>query len=308
MRTARIGQLEVSVIGLGCNNFGRALDEAGSAAVVNAALDVGINHFDTASNYGNGKSESFLGAALGDRRADVVISTKFGVPVPGLAGSGGARPEYVRQSIERSLSELRTDYVDLFMLHKPDPETPIADTLGAMQALVDAGTVREIGCSNLNATQLQNALATASDLGHAAFVCNQMEYSLVRRDPETNGVVESCRDGGVALLPFYPLASGLLTGKTRRGEPPKGRLSMDRYQRYLTDANFDIAERLESYCADHAIPMVHVALGWLIAHDFVPSVTPGATTSEQVRTNAGAADWLPTSEDLVKLETHLAGV
>lgn len=305
MRTGAIGSLHVSVVGLGCNNFGRALDAAAAERVVHASLDAGITHFDTSSNYGEGRSESYLGAALGGRRPEVVIASKFGMPVAGWPDSGGARPEYVRRVIERSLTQLGTDYVDLYMLHRPDPTTPITDTLGAMHDLVEEGKVREIGCSNLDADQLAEALSLSSKLDLATFVANQVEYSLVHRDPETNGLLELCAGRGVALLPFYPLANGLLTGKTRRGQQPQGRLTMDRYQGYLTDENFDVAEGLEAFARDRRLTMVAVALGWLLAHDVVQSVTPGATSAEQVVSNATAAEWEPSIEDLEALESIL---
>jgi aryl-alcohol dehydrogenase-like predicted oxidoreductase len=305
MRTSWIGDLEVSVVGLGCNNFGRALDQAGSAAVVDAALEAGMNHFDTASNYGEGQSESFLGAALGARRDDVVIATKVGVPIPGWEGSGGAAPEYVRQVLERSLTQLGTDYVDIYMIHFPDPKTPIEDTLAAMSALVDEGKVRQIGCSNFNPPQLAEALAVSAERGWPPFVCDQVEYSMIHREPEKNGLVELCLEAGVALLPYYPLANGLLTGKTRRGAEPQGRLKMERYQEYLTDENFDVAEAVERFAEERGLSMVQVALGWLLAQDAVPAVTAGATTPEQVRANAKAADWQPTPDDLAALRRLL---
>lgn len=302
MRTAPIGSLEVSVVGLGCNNFGRALDAEQSARVVDAALDAGMSFFDTASNYGEGRSESFLGAALEGRRDRVVIATKFGVPVPGWEGSGGAKPDYVRRAMERSLRQLRTDYVDLYMIHFPDPETPIEGTLEEMSRLVDEGKARQIGCSNFDAARLSGALEVSRSSGLASFVCDQVQYSLVHREPETDGVARTCLDRGVALLPFYPLASGLLTGKTRRGEPPKGRLRMDRYQDFLTEENFDLAEKVEEFAKQRGLTMVQVALGWLIAQEAVPSVTPGATRPEQVIANAAAAEWRPTPEDLAELD------
>jgi aryl-alcohol dehydrogenase-like predicted oxidoreductase len=301
MRTAKIGSLEVSAIGLGCNNFGRALDASQSAEVVGAALDAGISYFDTASNYGEGRSESFLGAALGSRREDVVISTKFGVPVPGWAGSGGASPEYVRRAMERCLRELGTDYIDLYMIHLPDSGTPIRETLEVMSELVDEGKVRQIGCSNFDSEQLEEALDVSRENSLAGFVADQVEYSMVHREPETSGLSQLCIDRGVGLLPFYPLASGLLTGKTRRGEKPKGRLQMDRYQGFLTDRNFDIVEGIGAFAGERGISMVQVALGWLLAKEAVPSVTAGATTGAQVASNAKAADWEPTTDDLAEL-------
>jgi aryl-alcohol dehydrogenase-like predicted oxidoreductase len=298
-----LGSLEVSVVGLGCNNFGRALDKTGSAAVVNAALDSGMTHFDTASNYGEGQSEAFLGAALGNRRAEVVIATKVGVPIPGWEGSGGASPDYVRKVLERSLSELGTDYVDIYMIHFPDPKTPIEYTLEALNDLVEEGVVRQIGCSNFDPPQLTEALGVSADNGWAAFVCDQVQYSMVHRESESNGLAQLCVETGVALLPFYPLASGLLTGKTRRGSEPQGRLKMDRYQDFLTDENFDLVEELEKFASERGITMVQVALGWLLAQDAVRAVTAGATSPEQVGSNALAAEWAPTGEDLSELAT-----
>jgi aryl-alcohol dehydrogenase-like predicted oxidoreductase len=305
MRTSWLGDLEVSVVGLGCNNFGRALDSEGSKAVVEAALEVGINHFDTASNYGEGRSESLLGAALGDRRDDVVIATKVGVPIPGWEGSGGAAPEYVRQVLERSLAELATDFVDVYMIHFPDSQTPIEDTLAEMSALVDEGKVRQIGCSNFDPAQLTEALAVSAERGWPPFVCDQVQYSMLHREPEENGLAALCLESRVALLPYYPLANGLLTGKTKRGGEPQGRLKMDRYQEFLTDENFDLVEAVEEFAGERELSMVQVALGWLLAQEAVPAVTAGATSPEQVRANARAAEWEPTSDDLRALSTLL---
>ena len=307
MRTARLGNLEVSVVGLGCNNFGRALDAERSAAVVRAAVDSGMTHFDTASNYGEGQSESFLGAALGKHREDVVIATKVGVAIPGWEGGGGASPDYVRQVLERSLSELGTDYVDMYMIHFPDRETPIEDTLGVLHELVGEGKVRAIGCSNFDPSQLAEALEVSETKGWEGFVCDQVQYSMIHREPETNGLAQLCVERGIALLPYYPLANGLLTGKTRRGGEPQGRLKMDRYQEFLTDENFDLVERVEAYARQRELTMVQVALGWLLAQEAVPAVTAGATTPEQVASNALAAGWEPSAEDLVELETVVSG-
>lgn len=306
MRTGFIGGLEVSAVGLGCNNLGRALDAEGSTAVVRAALEAGITYFDTASNYGEGRSESLLGAALGSDREGVVISTKFGVPVPGWEESGGAGPEYAVRATERSLRQLDTEWIDLLMIHFPDPKTPIADTIGAMHELVEAGKVREIGCSNFDATQLAEAARASS--GGPGIICDQVEYSLAHRSPETDGTLAACRSLGAALLPYYPLASGLLTGKVRRGEKPTGRLGMERYQRFLTEENFELVDALSVYAAEHGITMPQLALGWLLSVDGVPSVTAGATRPEQVAANAAAADWQPAERDLLALETMLGTV
>ncbi|MGI9606528.1 MAG: aldo/keto reductase [Acidimicrobiales bacterium] len=301
MRMAMIGSLEVSVIGLGCNNFGRALDQAGTNEVVAKCLDVGINFFDTASNYGEARSEAYLGNALGSHRDDVVVATKFGLAIPGFDQSGGARPEYVRAAIERSLTQLQTDRIDLFQLHFPDPDTPIAETLGAMSELVDEGKVIEIGCSNLNAEQMAEAAAESRRLGVARFVSNQIEYSMVNREVESNGLTEVAQAEDFALLPFYPLACGLLTGKKRAGKPVEGRLNMDRYERFLTDDNYTVTERLRAFAERVGQEMPVVALAWLLAQPTVPSVTPGATKPEQVVSNARASEWSPNAEELEEL-------
>ncbi len=300
-----VGSLEVSVIGLGCNNFGRALDQAGTNEVVAKCLDVGITFFDTASNYGEAKSEGYLAKALGSHRDEVVIGTKFFLPIEGFEQSGGASPDYVRAGIERALTELQTDRIDLFQLHFPDPDTPIGETLGAMSELVDEGKVIEIGCSNLTAEEMVDAAAASRAGGLARFVSNQIEYSMVNREVETNGLVDAARAENFALLPFYPLASGLLTGKKREGQPVEGRLNLDRYQRFLTDENYSVAERLRDFAQRVGQEMPVVALAWLLAQPCVPSVTPGATKPEQVVSNAKASDWIPSEAELVELREIL---
>ena len=301
MKHISLGSLEISVIGLGCNNFGRALDQVGTNAVVSSALDAGINFFDTASNYGEGHSEEMLGKAIGAHRDEVVLATKFGMDVHGVEGLQGAHPDTVRRSVERSLRQLGTDRVDLLQLHFPDPDVPIHDTLVVLGELVNDGVVLEIGCSNLDAAQLAEALAASHAAGLPRFVSNQIEYSMVVREPETNGLAELGEAEGVALLPFYPLASGLLTGKKRKGVAVEGRLNMDRYQRFLTDENFEIVERLRSFAEQRSISMVTVALGWLLAQPTVPSITPGATSPEQIVGNVAAAEWSPSEDELLEL-------
>ena len=302
MRKARLGSLGVSVIGLGCNNFGRALDQAGARVVVDQALDSGINVFDTSDNYGDGQSESFLAAALGNRRNQVVIATKFGMPVSGIPGSGGAAPGYIRRAVERSLDQLGTDYIDLYQLHRPDPDVPIGDTMEAMSALVDEGKVREVGCSNLDANQLSESARTARSLGLRPFLANQIQYSLLHRAPEHDGSIEVGERENVALLPYYPLASGMLTGKVRIGQPIEGRLQMERYQGFLTDSNFEVVEAVRGFALERDITMVQVALGWLLAQRIVPFVTAGATKPEQVTANAAGAAWIPSFADLAALD------
>lgn len=304
MEFAQIGRLRVSVIGLGCNNFGRALDRRQSAAVVQAALDHGVTYFDTARNYGDGRSESFLADALGTHRTEVVIATKFG-RVPRLPDSPGATRADIRRTIETSLTELRTDYIDLYQLHFPDPDTPVAETLEALQELVEEGKVREIGCANFDTARLQEALDVSEKQKWAAFVSNQVHYSMVHRGPERNGLAELCRKEGVALLPYYPLASGLLTGKTRRGERPRGRLRMERYSRFLTDENFDVVEAAVRFAQQRGLTVAQVALRWLLSRSAVPSVSPGATRPEQVAANVAALDWDPSEEELEELDSLL---
>ncbi len=307
MRTSLIGTLEVSVVGLGCNNFGRSLDMGESAAVVHAAIESGVTLFDTASNYGEGRSESFLGAALGNERDEVVICTKFGLPVPGWDGSGGASPDYVRRATLRSLRELGTDYIDLLMIHFPDPDTPIGDTLEAMDDLVSEGKVREIGCSNFSAAQLQEAVGASNGEDLARIVCNQVQLSMVHRAPMTDGTLDACRELDVGLIPFYPLGSGILTGKTRRGEEPVGRLRMERYGEFLSDENFDLVDALRDYATQRDLTMVEVALGWLLTIDGVPTVPAGATKPEQVIANARAGSWAPTADDVASLRALVGG-
>src|SRR5947209_5606230 len=234
MEMRRIGALQVSVVGLGCNNFGGRLDESGTARVVHAAIDAGINFFDTADIYGGTKSELFMGKTLGARRDQIVLATKFGIKLNDQR-LGGAHPDYIRIAVEESLQRLQTDRIDLYQLHKPDPEVPIADTLGALDALVKAGKVREIGCSNFSVDQLRAAEAAVRP-GAARFVSVQNQYSLFHRDPERD-VLPECVRAGLAFLPYFPLASGLLTGKYRQGQPaPEGaRLSGPRGTEALTD-------------------------------------------------------------------------
>lgn len=302
MRTARIGTLEVTALGLGCNNFGRGLDEKGTRVVVDAALEAGITFFDTASNYGGGRSEAYLGEALGSRRRGVVIATKFGTPIPGMDDAGGGAPTYIERMVERSLRQLRTDYIDLYQLHRPDPNTPIEATLETLADLVEKGKVREIGCSNLDAVLLAEALEVSHGHGYPAFVANQVEYSLVHREPEIDGLLDVCRSWGVSLVPYYPLAVGLLTGKVTRGETPTGRLGMDRYRRFLTPENFMVVERLRSFAEARELTPAQVALAWLMSRSEVPTVPAGAMTTEQLASNLGAVEWQPTGEDLAELD------
>lgn len=289
MQKRKIGQLEVSVVGLGCNNFGRRLGAAATERVVLAALDAGIDFFDTADIYGQGLSEEYLGRALKGRRNDAVIATKFGMQMD--EDRSGARPEYVRRAAEDSLRRLGVDHIDLYQLHRPDPDVPIDETLGALGELVQEGLVREIGCSNFTAEQLREAEAAAGD--GPRFVSVQNQYSLLHREPERDTLAE-CERQGVAFIPFFPLANGLLTGKYRRGQPiPEGtRLSgTPRGEELLTEENLELVEDLISFAESRGRTVLDLAFAWLLARPAVGSVIAGATSPEQVRANAAAADW-----------------
>jgi aryl-alcohol dehydrogenase-like predicted oxidoreductase len=301
MKKRSIGSLEVSVVGLGCNNFGTRLDAAATHDVVHAALDAGINFFDTADIYGATKSEEFLGEALGTRRREVIIATKFGMPIDD--DRFGAAPDYVRQACEDSLARLGTDCIDLYQLHAPDDRVPIADTLGALHELVAAGKVREIGCSNFNVTQLREAKAASGD--GPSFVSVQNQYSLVARNPEDDGVLDACDELGLGFLPFYPLANGLLTGKVQPGRPiPQGtrlaKMAPDRSAHWLGDRLQAQLGTLINYAQEVEIPLLTLAFSWLLSHHQVSSVIAGASSSEQVMANAEAVRTL-TAEQIAAL-------
>jgi aryl-alcohol dehydrogenase-like predicted oxidoreductase len=301
MEKRRIGSLEVSVVGLGCNNFGMRIDYARSEAVVHAAIDTGITLFDTADIYGGTHSEEFLGRALGARRQDVVIASKFGMRVDDARL--GAKPAYVRQALEDSLRRLGMDCIDLYQLHQPDPTVPIADTLGALNDLVQAGKVREIGCSNFSAAQLREA-ESAPPPGAARFVSVQNEYSLAHREPESE-VLPECERLGLAFIPYFPLASGLLSGKYQRGIPPpeNTRLSQSwAASRFLSDDRLALAEALGRFAASRGHSLLELAMSWTSHRPAVASVIAGATTPEQVRANAQAANWKLTDSDLVEID------
>jgi aryl-alcohol dehydrogenase-like predicted oxidoreductase len=307
MTTRSIGELEVSVAGLGCNNFGGRIDAAATQAVVDAALDAGVTHFDTADLYGGGKSEEFLGRALGTRRAEVVIATKFGM-LPPPEGLSGGHPEWVARAVEDSLRRLGTDSIDLYWLHQPDPATPVGDTLAALDRLVDAGKVRELGCSNFSAAQLDEAAAAATERGLRPFVTVQNEYSLLHREPEAE-VLPACERHHLSFVPYFPLASGLLTGKYTPGEPPPAgtrlaRWPADRVKRLLSDDQFALVEGLRSFAVAHGHTLPELALSWLATNPLVASVIAGATTPEQVRANAAATDaWRLSGEELAEVDT-----
>jgi aryl-alcohol dehydrogenase-like predicted oxidoreductase len=301
LETRAIGSLHVTIVGLGCNNFGWRIDDHASAEVVDAAIAAGINFFDTADIYGEGRSEEFLGRALFGRRHQVVIATKFGSKMD--EQRQGARPDYIRRAAEDSLRRLNTDYIDLYQLHKPDPQTPIADTLGALDDLVKAGKVREIGCSNFTARQLREA-AEAVGPGAARFVSVQNHYSLYDREPEAE-VLPECVRQGIAFIPYFPLANGLLTGKYHPGDPvPEGsRAAAGFGPKVFTEQNLQWAERLRQFADRQGHTMLQLAISWLAGQPAVASVIAGAKTPEQVRQNATAASWKLTRSEMDEVES-----
>ncbi len=302
----KIGSLEVSIAGLGCNNFGMRIDETAAKQVTDAALDAGINNFDTAESYGNGNSEVFLGRALGNRRDEAVITTKFGGMRGAPEGMAGGSAENVRRAIDGSLERLGTDYVDLYLLHVPDANTPVAETLAALNELIDAGKVREIGCSNFSAAMLDEAASVASANGLRPFVNVQNNYSLLDRNVEQDAL-PAIERLGMTLMPYFPLASGVLTGKYTRGEPPPDgtRLAAwgDRAGAMLTDERMDVVDGLAAYARDHGHTLAELALSWLATCPAVASVIAGATTPEQVRANAaGTAAWQLTDAERADID------
>jgi aryl-alcohol dehydrogenase-like predicted oxidoreductase len=301
--------LMVSTVGLGCNNFGMRIDLDASRAVVDAAIDCGITLFDTSDSYGT--SEEILGELLQGRREQVVLATKFGSDLRGANGPDwGARASrrYIRLAVERSLRRLRTDHIDLYQLHRPDGITPIEETLGALTELVHEGKVRAIGSSNLAAWQVVDAEWTSRHHGLERFVSAQNEYSLLRTEAEAE-LVPACEAAGVGILPYFPLASGLLTGKYRRGDAPPegGRIAAWGMHGLLSDRNFDLVEALEAFAGERDATLLDVAMGGLAARPAVASVIAGATTPEQVRSNARAGLWVPSADDAAALRDITSG-
>jgi aryl-alcohol dehydrogenase-like predicted oxidoreductase len=309
MEFRRLGEsgLVVSVVGLGTNNLGMKLDDEQSRAVVDAALEQGITLFDTSDSYG--ASEERLGALLEGRRDDVVLATKFGSDVRRRGGDNGedwdarGSRRYIRRAVESSLTRLRTDWIDLYQLHRPDPATPIEETLSALSDLVRAGKVRYIGSSNFTGWQVADAEWTSRTRGFERFVSAQNEYNLLKRDVEDD-LVPALEEYGIGLLPFFPLASGVLTGKYRRGEsPPKGsRIEAWGRESLLTDTVFDVLEGLEPFAAARGISVLDVAIGGLAAQPAVASVIAGATSRDQVVANVAAGAWQPSLDDLAELD------
>ena len=302
METRKIGSLEVSVLGLGCNNFGRRVDEAGTRRVVDAAIDAGVTLLDTADIYGGTKSESFLGEILKGRRDRIVLATKFGMEV--AADKKGAAPAYIRRAVRDSLERLQTDHIDLYQLHEPDPNVPIADTLATLDELVREGLVREIGCSNFSADQLTEAANAVAD-GAARFVSVQNELSLLATSDLTDGLAGATALG-LAYIPYFPLASGVLTGKYRRGEKAPAGTRLANYDETPSDEEFDRVDALTALAAEKGRSLLELAIGWLASLDPVASVITGATKPEQIQANAEASTWRLSGEELAEVEAVLA--
>ena len=309
MKMRRLGGsgLKVSEVGLGCNNFGMRIDEKETAAVVDAAIDAGITLFDTADIYGGTKSEEFLGKALGKKRNKIVLATKFGMRVGDNEAKKGGSRRWIMRAVEDSLERLKTDHIDLYQFHQPDPETPIEETLRALDDLVTQGKVLYIGNSNFAGFQIADADWQARIVGRTRFVSAQNQYSLLERRVE-HEVLPACERFGLGFLPFFPLASGLLSGKYKRGEaPPEGtRLAAwgPRGAQALNDKNFEKIEKLEAWAGERGHTLLELAFAWLLGHPVVSSVIAGATSPEQVKANAATAEWALTPaevEDVSKL-------
>ena len=299
MRTRFLGDggPEISVVGLGTNNFGRRCDYEQTLAVIDAALEAGVTLFDTADIYGQGMSEEYIGRALEGRRDCVLIATKFGSEMDERPEERRGNPDYIRWAVEGSLSRLRTAVIDVYQMHQPDPLTPIEETLGALNDLVHEGKVRWIGSSNFSAEQIDAAEEVARGAGFHRFVSVQNEYSFVEREAEDE-VLTTCETLGIGFLPYFPLASGLLTGKYRRGEPAtEGRLA----GRDIPVEHWDRVEALQRFADERGASLLEVAIGGLLAMPAVTSVIAGATKPEQVRANAAAGAWEPSADDVEEL-------
>lgn len=298
--------MSVSAIGLGCNSLGTILDATESESVVRTALDGGISFFDTADVYGNGRSEELLGKALAGHRHEVIIATKFGMPREGEPDSGGASRRLVNDAAEASLRRLGTDYIDLYQLHQPDPEVPVEETARALMDLVQQGKVRFLGVCNVSAEQLDTYEGVFGDRRDKILTSIQVQYSLLRRDAE-HKLIPRCRALGFGLLPYFPLASGLLTGKYRFGErpPPGSRIARwgQTAERVLNSPEMQLVETLAAWAAQRQRSILELAIGWLLSCDVIPSVIAGATSPVQVRANCLAANWTLTEEE--RLEVHV---
>ena len=299
MRTRPLGPsgIQISIVGLGCNNFGRRTDEEGSRAVIDAALDAGITFFDTADTYGNGASEEIIGRTLDGRRDRVVLATKFGGG--GATGHGQGSRDYIRTALQASLERLRTDRIDLYQHHQEDPDTPLAATIEALDELVREGRIRAYGTSNYSPAKVEEAASLAQE----AYVSEQSQYSLLRRDAERE-LLPTCERAGIGFIPYFPLASGMLTGKVGRDRPPEPRTRL--HGRQIGEADLEGVERLSAVAADIGVSLLELAIGFLAAQPVTASVIAGATRPEQVRANAEAGTWEPSESDLAAMRAAAA--
>ncbi|MDH3699991.1 MAG: aldo/keto reductase [Alphaproteobacteria bacterium] len=298
------GGLDVSLVGLGCNAFGIRVDEKGTHAVLDAAIDAGIDFLDTAESYGGGNSETFMGSGLKGKRDKVFLASKFGHNVSHVAGKNRGSPENIRVALDQSLKKLQTDRIDLYQLHRPDSETPVSETMGALEDLVSAGKIRYYGCSYYTGAEMQEAVDAAKKAGLKGFVTAQNAWNMLLRDIEAD-LIPVCEANGIALLPYYPIAKGLLTGKYKKGSvaPAGSRMDGDPS---LAAADFELLERLDTYARDHGYDLLTLAISWLAAQPSIGSIISGASRPEQVASNAAAARWKLTAQNLAEVDAILA--
>jgi aryl-alcohol dehydrogenase-like predicted oxidoreductase len=298
--------LDVSIVGLGCNSFGRRVDEKGTRAVIDAAIDAGVTFFDTAEDYGGGDSEVFMGNALEGRRDKVFLATKFGHSHSHVDGKNKGSPENIRAALEISLRKLKTDHIDLYQQHRPDYDTPFAESMGALEALVAEGKIRYYGCSYLTGAEMQQAIAAANAEGLTGYVTAQNEWNMLRRGIEKD-LVPVCEANGIGILPYYPIEMGVLTGRYKRGDKPAAGGRLAKRPEHLEKIDFDKLEKLSDYAGDHGHDLLTMAMSWLAAQPAIVSIISGASRPEHVSVNAKAADWKMTPENLAEIETILAG-
>lgn len=306
METRSIGSLQVSMVGLGCNNFGMRIDAEQTQAVVDAAIEAGITYFDTAESYGGGMSEELLGRALGRRRADVVVASKWGHTQSLADGERGGDPAQIRRRLDASLVRLGGDYIDHYQMHRPDPQTPAEETLGCLEELRHEGKIRETGCTVFSAAQLQDSHDAAVSTAVEPYASVQNHYSVLTRGPENDGVFDACARLGIAFVPFFPLESGLLTGKYRLDQerPPGSRLAVwgERAETFIDDQKLATVERLSAWATANGHSLLELAMSWHVSHPLVASVIAGAMSPTQVNANVAASGWQLTAQDRAEVD------